>query len=74
MNDFRKFVNKQYNLKFSESDYWDMYKWSVETPETMNDFYNAAWDWGGVIGDKGQQPVSCRSRLPPEVHMQPVNS
>lgn len=58
MDSFRRFVNKQYNLNFREGDYWALHQWSIDTPETINDFYNALWDHGGVIGEKGAQPVS----------------
>lgn len=61
MDGFRRFVNAQYKLDFKEGDFWPLHQWSIDTPETINDFYNAIWDFGGVIGDKGAQPVS---RLP----------
>ncbi|KAK9899512.1 acetoacetyl-CoA synthase [Cystobasidium minutum MCA 4210] len=57
MDSFRRFVNKQYNLNFQEGDYWALHQWSIDTPETINDFYNAVWDHGGVIGEKGAQPL-----------------
>lgn len=58
LHDFRRFVNKRYDLNLAEGDYWALHKWSTSTPENINDYWNAVWDWTGIIGDKGAQPVS----------------
>jgi acetoacetyl-CoA synthetase len=58
MDAFRSFVNKRHSLEFKEGDYWSMHEWSIRNPETINDFYNALWDYSGIIGDKGLQPVN----------------
>jgi acetoacetyl-CoA synthetase len=57
MNDFRIFVNRQYGTDFKEGDYWSLHAWSIANTETINQFWNAIWDFSGVIGDKGAQPV-----------------
>jgi hypothetical protein len=60
MNDFRIFVNRQYGTDFEEGDYWSLHAWSIANTETINQFWNAIWDFSGVIGDKGAQPVGPR--------------
>ena len=61
MTKFRKYVNVRHGLDLK--DYWDLHRWSTGTPEEMNDFWTAFWDWAGIIGDKGIAPVSKRTRL-----------
>ena len=56
MTQFREYANGCYNRKMR--DYWDLHRWSIGTPEEMNDFWTAFWDWAGIIGDKGNAPVS----------------
>lgn len=57
---FRVFVNKQHGLDLKFGDYWQMHKWSIT--ET-NQFWNSLYDFAGVIGDKGAQPVSEADRV-----------
>ena len=61
LEDFRKYVNKKYGLSLKPGDFWSMHKWSIASAENINDFYNALWDWSGVVGDKGAQPVSLKA-------------
>lgn len=56
MSKFREFANAHYGRHMS--DYWDLYHWSIGTPEEMNEFWTALWDWSGILGDKGPAPVS----------------
>ena len=37
-----------------EGGYWDLHRWSVDHP---GDFWRAAWDHLGVVGDPGDQPI-----------------
>lgn len=60
MNDFRKFVNERHGLNLKEGDYWSLHAWTIKNPETINQFWNAIWDFSGIIGDKGEQPVRPR--------------
>ena len=62
MNDFRKFVNEKYGTTFKEGDYWSLHAWSIANAETINQFWNAIWDFSGVIGDKRAQPVRSMVR------------
>lgn len=59
---FRHFVNKRHSLDLK--DYWDLHKWSTGTPEEINDFWTAVWDWSGIIGEKGEAPVSHQLSCP----------
>jgi acetoacetyl-CoA synthetase len=60
LNSFRQFVNKRYGLDFPETDfYWDLHAWSVKDAETINQFWEALWDWSGMIGEKGLSPVNA---------------
>lgn len=61
LEDFRKYANKHFDAKLPEGDYWALHKWTTSTPENINDYWNAMWDWLGILGDKGQQPVRARS-------------
>lgn len=58
LEEFRKYLNKRYNTDFKRGDYWTLQKWTVANPETINQFWEAIWDWGGMIGDRGPSPVS----------------
>jgi acetoacetyl-CoA synthetase len=53
---FRQFANDRYGLDLK--DYWDLWKWSVGTPEDINRFWVAIWDFTGIVGEKGVSPVS----------------
>lgn len=55
---FRQFVNDRHNLALR--DYWELWRWSTGSPEEMNDFWTAVWDFTGVVGEKGRAPVSCQ--------------
>lgn len=57
LNQFRLFVNERHGTDFKEGDYWSLHAWSISNPENINHFWNALWDWSGVIGDKGAQPL-----------------
>lgn len=50
VEDFRELVNHRYKLNLK--NYWDLHKWSCEN---LQDYWNAAWDWSGVIGDRGNE-------------------
>lgn len=63
LNDFRQFVNRKYDLDFAEGDYWSLHAWSVRDAETINQFWEAIWDWSGMIGDKGPSPVRAIRRI-----------
>ena len=41
-----------------EGGYWDLHRWSVEYPD---DFWRAAWDQLGVVGDPGDRPIQVDS-------------
>ncbi|KAK9896753.1 acetoacetyl-CoA synthase [Cystobasidium minutum MCA 4210] len=52
---FRQFVNDRHNLALR--DYWELWRWSTGSPEEMNDFWTAVWDFTGVVGEKGRAPL-----------------
>ncbi len=58
----REFANARHGLQMR--DYWDLHRWSTGSPEEMNDFWTALWDWSGIIGDKGTVPVSSLGNRP----------
>src|SRR5688500_3278997 len=41
--------------------YEEMYEWSIAKPE---EFWRAMWDFGGVIGDRGERVASDLDRMP----------
>ncbi len=43
------------------SDYDSLWQWSVDDPEA---FWTALWDFGGVIGDKGDATLSDPTAMP----------
>ncbi len=54
---FMKFVEER--CKFSGSTFHDLWEWSVSNP---NDFWNAIWDFCGVIGEKGSGRISNEAK------------
>lgn len=50
---FRLFVNKTRGLKLA--DYWETHRWSTET---SNEYWQAAWDFLGIIGERSASQVS----------------
>ena len=47
---FIAYVSKKYDC--SISDYAELYRWSLDEKEK---FWSSVWDYGGVIGEKGQK-------------------
>lgn len=48
-----KFIRQvRKNNNFSGSTFYELYQWSVANPE---DFWDAIWDFGNIIGDKGSE-------------------
>ncbi|MCU0790092.1 MAG: acetoacetate--CoA ligase [Nitratireductor sp.] len=43
------------------ADYWALHAWSVEKPEA---FWDAVWDFCGVIGEKGRRTAENLDRMP----------
>jgi acetoacetyl-CoA synthetase len=52
MTSFRDFVNKRHELQLKDSD--ALYTWSIKE---LGPFWEAVWDFCGVIGDKGKIQV-----------------
>lgn len=50
---FIRFV--QGRCGFQGKSFYDLWKWSVANP---CDFWDAVWDFGGIIGDKGSDRIS----------------
>ena len=46
--EFSKFIN------FQPKSFYDLWKWSVENPET---FWSKFWDFSKIIGDKGKEII-----------------
>ncbi len=54
---FRRYINKSCGTQFGATDYWALHAWVVETPENINAFWSALWDFSGLIGERGSGPV-----------------
>lgn len=54
---FMKFVEER--CQFSGSTFHDLWEWSVSNPK---DFWNAIWDFCGVIGEKGSSRISNEAK------------
>jgi acetoacetyl-CoA synthetase len=59
MTKFMQFVNKSHSLSFKNDK--ELYDWSIDQyPE----FWNAVWDFCGVVGDKGERLVENKDQMP----------
>jgi acetoacetyl-CoA synthetase len=54
---FRRYLNQRHGTDFKPTAYWDLHAWAISSPENINHFWTALWDFGGVIGDKRSAPV-----------------
>jgi acetoacetyl-CoA synthetase len=50
---FRRWVNEKHNLNLR--DYWELHAWSIKD---LNTFYEALWDYYGIIGSFERGKVS----------------
>ncbi len=52
VSEFRRGVNRRHGLELAD---WDaLWRWSVDSAP---DFWSELWDFAGVVGDKGPEPV-----------------
>jgi len=56
---FMVLVNDRFGTAFS--DYDTLWQWSVDNRE---DFWEAVWDFGGVVGDKGERRLADGDAMP----------
>ncbi|HUP98165.1 MAG TPA: acetoacetate--CoA ligase [Usitatibacter sp.] len=57
---FMKLVNERHGVRLS--DYPQLHKWSVDH---LEDFWNAVWDFGGVIAEaRGKRVIADRDKMP----------
>ncbi len=59
MADFRRFIGERTGQVFDETP--ELHRWSVEKPDA---FWNAIWDYFGVIGHKGETILADGARMP----------
>jgi len=59
MREFADFCSERSGLAYS--DFATLHAWSVEAPE---EFWDAVWDYCGVIGDKGGRIIEDGHKLP----------
>ncbi len=52
-------VNRRHGTRLT--DYRDLHAWSVAHPDL---FWSLVWDFGGVIGDKGERLVADHGKMP----------
>jgi acetoacetyl-CoA synthetase len=68
---FAEFVESRHGVKFArpfdERCYGDIHRWSVEN---VADFWDAVWDFTGVIGDQGAATLE-KTDAPPYVRFYP---
>ncbi len=56
---FMKLVNQRHGLALA--DYAALYAWSIAS---LEDFWRAMWDYGGVIGERGERVLIDGDRMP----------
>ena len=56
---FMDLLNDRFGTAFS--DYDTLWHWSVDNRE---DFWEAVWDFGGVVGDKGERRLADGDAMP----------
>ncbi|HET7547860.1 MAG TPA: acetoacetate--CoA ligase [Usitatibacter sp.] len=56
---FMKLVNQRHGLALA--DYPALYAWSIAS---LEDFWRAMWDYGGVIGERGERVLIDGDRMP----------
>jgi acetoacetyl-CoA synthetase len=59
MTRFRRFVEDRTGLAFDDSV--ALHRWSIDEPAA---FWDAVWDFCGVIGDKGDRAIENPGRMP----------
>ena len=57
--EFMRHVARQWNIRIG--DYWGLYDFSIERPA---EFWEAVWDFCGVIGTRGERTVAGFERMP----------
>ena len=58
MTAFREYVNQRYGLELA--DYAQLHQWSIDE---LGPFWNALWDFCGVLGDKGKRLVEHEDHM-----------
>ena len=56
---FIKALNQAYKLKLR--DYGELWRWSVDH---LEEFWDAVWQYGGVVGDRGKRTLVDGGRMP----------
>lgn len=59
--DFIDHVNAHYGTALARDDYKALHRWSVDSKA---DFWNAVWDFCGIIGDKGDAVIEAIAQPP----------
>jgi acetoacetyl-CoA synthetase len=59
MTRFIEALNQAYKTKLR--DYHDLWRWSVDH---LEEFWDAVWQYGGVIGDRGKRVLIDRGKMP----------